>query len=115
MCAAPVAAVATTGTSTDKRTVVTITGKGATWKPALSKMHLTTGVTLRVHVVNKASGRHWFRFGIHKTKTLRTGESYTFYYNLDTPGKYPWNVGLGHVRGKAFHGTYMLPFPSHFH
>jgi hypothetical protein len=113
--ATPVAALATTGTNTDKRTVVTITKRGVTYKPALKTMHLTTGVTLRVHIVNKAPGRHVFRFGTHKTKVMKSGGSYTFYYVLDTPGKYRWEVLRGHVKGKHFHGTYVLPLPSHFH
>jgi hypothetical protein len=115
MGAAPIAAIATTGTNTDKRTVVTISHTGVTYKPALSTLGLKTGVTLRLKVVNKASKSHSFSFGIHKTKVMRPGKSYTFFYDLDTPGKYLWKVHGGGVKGKAFHGTYMLAFPSHFH
>jgi hypothetical protein len=114
--AAPVAALATTGTNTDKRTIATISKKGVTFKPKLTTMKLTTGVTLRVHVVNELSGRHWFKFGTHRTKILRHGQAYTFYYTLDTPGNYVWKVELGHLSGKkGFHGTYVLPLPKHFH
>jgi hypothetical protein len=111
----PVAALATTGTDTDKRTTVTITHTGVTYKPSLSKMKLKTGVTLRLHIVNKAKDKHWFKFGTHRTKVLKPGQAFNMYYVLDTPGKYPWKVELGHPRGKHFHGVYVLQLPNHFH
>jgi hypothetical protein len=113
--AMPVAALATTGTDTDKRTVVTITKQGVSYRPALNKMKLSTGVTLRLHIVNKLPGRHVFRFGTHQTKVMPSGGAYTFYYVLDTPGKYRWKVERGNVKGKHFHGVYVLPLPNHFH
>jgi hypothetical protein len=115
LVAMPVAALATTGTDTDKRTVVTITTKGVSYKPALNTMKLSTGVTLRLHILNKLPGRHVFRFGTHVTKVMPSGGSYTFYYVLDTPGDYRWKVERGKVNSKKFHGVYVLPLPNHFH
>jgi hypothetical protein len=112
--AAPMTASATTGSQTDKRTVVTITDNGVTWIPTLSKLDVTTGVTVRLDVVNKASQKHWFQLGKQKTKVLSAGASYVFFYVFDTPGQVVWQVGLGDVQAAAFHGSYKVVFPPHF-
>jgi hypothetical protein len=112
--ALPMTALATTGTQTDKRTVVTITDKGVTWVPTLSKLKVVTGVTVRLDVVNKASAKHSFELGKRKTKVLSPGTSYVFYYVFDTPGTVAWQVGLGDVTAAAFHGSYKVDFPPHF-
>jgi hypothetical protein len=112
--AAPVAALATTGSQTDKRSIVTITDTGAHWNPTLSKLHVTTGVTVRLDILNNASQSHWFQLGNRRTTTLRKGQSYSFFYVFDKPGVVSWQVGLGNVSGAGFHGTYTVHFPSHF-
>jgi hypothetical protein len=112
--AAPMTALATTGTHTDKKTVVTITNKGATYVPTLAQLKVTTGVTVKVLVVNKASQPHTFQLGTRKTKTLKTGASDTFFYLFHIPTKVSWEVGLGNVRAAAFRGSINVSFPKHF-
>ncbi len=111
--AVPMTALATTGTQTDKRTVVTITHSGVTWAPTLSKLKVVTGVTVRVDVVNKASSPHWFEIGKRQTKLIGPGASYVFYYVFDTPGKVTYQVGPGTATA-AFQGSYKVNFPPHF-
>jgi hypothetical protein len=111
---APMAASATTGTATDKRAIVTITDKGATWNPTPQKLGVTTGVTVRIDVVNRASQKHWFQVGNRRTATLGSGQSYEFFYLFDTPGDVQWHVGLGDVSGGSFNGVVVVHFPKFF-
>jgi hypothetical protein len=117
--AVPVAALATTGTATDKRSVVTITDKGVTWTPNLAKLKVETGTTVRLDVVNKTSQKHWFQVGtksvgLRRTKVLGPGASYVFFYVFDTTGEIPFQIGLGNVSAAGFHGTVKVVFPPHF-
>jgi hypothetical protein len=112
--ASPLAAHATTGTKTDKKETVTIAAKGATWVPSVRTRKISTGVTFRMHIVNKSSARHWFQIGKRKTKVIAPGKSTTFFYAFTKPGSVLWHVGLGQVSGAAFHGTIKVVFPPHF-
>lgn len=110
----PFTAGATTGTQTDKKTKVTITDRGVSWVPPLRKLHMTTGTTLKVSVVNTASQRHWFKLGKRKTKVLKTGGTEVFFYAFRTPGKVGWLTGLGSVSSAGFHGMIRIVFPQRF-
>lgn len=112
----PFTAFGTTGTQTDLKELVTLTDKGVVWRPALHRRTATTGTTVKLHVVNKASQPHWFAIGKRKTKPLAAGGgSATFFYSFTKPGTVIWRTGMGDVAGPAFHGAFKVVFPPHFH
>lgn len=109
----PLAALATTGTQTDLRATITITAKGTAWSPAKARRHsASTGTTVRIHVVNKGPGRHWFRLGKRQTKLLAKGASETFFYNFSRPGHVAWRSGPQQNLGA---GQITVRFPPSFH
>jgi hypothetical protein len=113
MLSVPLAALATTGTQTDLRATVTISAKGTAWSPARARHHsATTGTTVRIRVVNKGPGRHWFRLGTRKTKLLAKGASATFFYNFTKPGHVVWRSGPQQNLGA---GQITVRFPPTFH
>jgi hypothetical protein len=110
----PAVAAATTGTHTDKKTKVTITNRGVSWAPPLRTLHMTTGTTLKVSVVNTATQRHWFKLGKRQTKVLKQGGTEVFFFSFSKPGKVSWLTGLGSVSSAGFHGTIKVTFPQQF-
>jgi hypothetical protein len=113
--ALPVAASATTGTSTDLHEKVTITAAGTTWAPNIDHHAATTGTTVKFTVVNDDSHAHWFQFGKHRTKLLAKGSSVQFFYNFTRPVAVTWLVGPGKAVSKTSSGKIPVEFPPSFH
>jgi hypothetical protein len=113
--ALPVAASATTGTSTDLHEKVTITAKGTTWSPNFGHRAATTGTTVKFTVINVDSSAHWFQFGKHRTKLLAKGRSVVFYYNFTRPVAVTWRVGPGKAVSATSSGKIPVDFPPRFH
>jgi hypothetical protein len=111
---APLVALATTGTGVTRRFQVTLSDKGAAWKPALRTLDPIVGARLRVTVVNGASQPHWFRVGSRQTKVLTKGQKAVFFVPFTKLGKLPWTTGVGNVRAAAYRGVIHVRLPTHF-
>jgi hypothetical protein len=112
--AAPLGASATTGTGVTRPFRVTLTDKGASWKPALRTLDPIVGGRLRITVVNRASGSHWFRIGTRQTKVLPTSRSSLFFFTFTKLGRVAWRTGVGTVQSAGYHGFIRVRLPGSF-
>ncbi len=115
MLAVPVAASATTGTSTDLHEKITITAKGTSWSPKIGNRSARTGTTVKFTIINSDSHSHWFQFGKHRTPLLARGRSSKFFYNFTRPVAVKWLVGPGKPVSSTSSGKIPVEFPPTFH
>jgi hypothetical protein len=110
----PAGASATTGTGVARPFRVTLTDEGASWKPALRTLDPIVGGRLRITVVNRASGSHWFRVGTRQTPLLATRRSTRFFFTFTRLGPVAWRTGAGDVRSAGYRGLIRVRLPGSF-